>query len=77
LKGLGIVPLRWAQVAWYTYKFQDDRFVHLSNITVITAIILRAVILVLRSKGFIKYTVEMASRGTIYLLGIMNIGGGV
>jgi hypothetical protein len=39
--------LKWAQVAWYSTKFYDDQFRHLSNIRVITAIIWETVMLVL------------------------------
>jgi hypothetical protein len=39
--------LKWAQVAWYSTKFHDDRFRHLSNIRVIIATIWETVMLVL------------------------------
>jgi hypothetical protein len=58
-------------------KFDDDRFRHLSTITVITATIWEAVILVLLIEATMEYAVEMASWGMIYIPSFMKIGAGV
>jgi hypothetical protein len=58
-------------------KFNDDRFRHLSVITVITATILEVVMLVLPIEGILKYTVQMTSCGIIYIQSFMKIGTGV
>jgi hypothetical protein len=62
-------------VAYIHTKFHDEGFRHLKNITVITATIWEAVMLVLLIEGI--YAVEMASCDVIYIPSFMKIDTGV
>jgi hypothetical protein len=58
---------RWTGLRWHDIRtnFHDDRFSDLINITVITATILEAVLLVLLIEGIYE-AVEVTSCGMIY-----------
>jgi hypothetical protein len=80
------MPLRWPQVAWYTYqvswydihtKYHDDWFKHSSNINAITSTIWEATVLVLLMRGIYDVHVQMGSCGMIYLPSFMKIGTGI